>query len=680
MFASIGLFREIPCPEATACLLPNCIFLHKPKEEDASQPSSSATDPVSGGNETVQASGETSDQRKRRRVEKADSILSAESNDSRRPIREKPADLARPSADDARHDSKSNIKLQQKTKPSLASSTRPISPPPRRNSALSNEIKANRGKEQQKPVAVPKSASVASPKRVVEESLNPRLLAQPPASHAIRAVILQKLHEQLKRLNDELAQSSDPDTKSLLLSDQDLIKMALDEEEKVARESPSVYSNVIKLRIVHLKKTKVTDWKEARIKAIKESTAAAQRGPEEQKAPKPIETGLTPSEELSIAPRLLSKQDGLQKFGYVIEPPTPAEIASAKEGVESARGWEQCDRCRTRFQVFPGRREADGALTSGGKCSYHHGRILRPSSTRMDATKAPSEVLYTCCNEVVGTSSGCSVADTHVYKISDPKRLASVLQFERTPPNSKVPAGKAYGFDCEMGYTVHGLELIRLTLTAWPGGEEVLDVLVRPIGEILDLNSRFSGVWPEHFATALPYEKNASHKAGNLQASTPSLRVVPSPAAARSLLFEHLSPQTPLIGHALENDLVATRIIHPSIIDTVLLYPHPKGLPIRYGLKMLVAKHLHRLIQTGGERGHDSKEDARSAGDLVRFKVAECWQQMRRAGWSVSNGIFYPPAAPLSAGDPTMCLGTAQEGARKRDASQMEDQGRHLPT
>jgi hypothetical protein len=78
-------------------------------------------------------------------------------------------------------------------------------------------------------------------------------------------------------------------------------------------------------------------------------------------------------------------------------------------------------------------------------------------------------------------------------------------------------------------------------------------------------------------------------------------------AAARALLFQFLQPDTPLIAHAIENDLNTCRIIHPAIIDTVLLYSHSDGLPIRHGLKYLSKKVLGLDIQTGGDRGHDSK-------------------------------------------------------------------------
>jgi hypothetical protein len=42
-------------------------------------------------------------------------------------------------------------------------------------------------------------------------------------------------------------------------------------------------------------------------------------------------------------------------------------------------------------------------------------------------------------------------------------------------------------------------------------------------------------------------------------------------------------------------------------------------------------------------RGHDSKEDANAAGDLVRYMVGTEWAKMKRHGWTLENGQFMPP-------------------------------------
>lgn len=202
-----------------------------------------------------------------------------------------------------------------------------------------------------------------------------------------------------------------------------------------------------------------------------------------------------------------------------------------------------------------------------------------------------------------------------------------------------------------MGYTTLGLELIRLTAVSWPKGSTLLDVLVRPMGEVLDLNTRFSGVTQQHYASTIPYGTSMpnthSPAADETKKTNPPLQLVQSPAEARELLLKLLQPETPLIGHAIDNDLNACRIIHPTVIDTVLLYPHPKGLPIRLSLKALVQRHLGRDIQVGDD-GHDSKEDSIATGDLVRVKVGEKWKELKKKGQKIEGGRLVCPDGQVS--------------------------------
>ncbi len=641
MFSITGLFQEICCPEGSHCSLLNCMFSHNTKDIPSKvQEIPTAQHSLQDWEARVE-NGNIDGPRKRRRI----GSDQAEVHSVEIP---KPAPAPAPVAASSTTDNAKSLSDEKSTL--LKTATRKVSPPPRRSrheAVVSAKISDR--------VAVDEKAAEKQPsrrplKQAIQESLNPRMLPHPPASHTIRLAIIKKLHEQIVRLNNELLSSDEPSKRALELSEQEMISMALDEEEKTARESPSVYSNVIKLRIVALKKMKLEEWKQQRLQKIALDFPESKQQP--SSAPPPVETGLTVREELLLLPKLFINQETLQKFGYVWKPPSKAEIIQAEKGIEAAKGWEQCDRCKTRFQVFPGRRAEDGVLTTGGTCKYHFGKILRPSRERTDAIKGHKDAVYSCCNESIGASVGCTKADSHVFKISEVKRLAAVLPFERTPANENKKIAKAVCFDCEMGYTVHGMELIRLTATAWPRGEELLDVLVRPIGEVLDLNSRFSGVWPKQFAAAVPYKASPDPSEEGSEAGEVSerpLQIVDSPAVARSLLFSLLTPETPLIGHAIENDLNVTRIIHPSVIDTVVLYPHPRGLPIRYGLRMLVSKYLERNIQMGGDQGHDSKEDARAAGDLVRLKVGQVWKVMKREGWTIRNGVLNSPPPPSTA-------------------------------
>ena len=89
----------------------------------------------------------------------------------------------------------------------------------------------------------------------------------------------------------------------------------------------------------------------------------------------------------------------------------------------------------------------------------------------------------------------------------------------------------------------------------------------------------------------------------------------------QSRLLEILTPQTIIIGHSVDSDLTALKMTHPFIIDTSLLYPHPRGPPMKSSLKWLAQKYVSREIQKGhGATGHDSVEDARACLDLVKLK------------------------------------------------------------
>lgn len=630
MFSSLGLFKQIQCPEQSHCSLSNCIFAHHPGS--AAQV---AQDPPRNSSKLSPSHEETLQHDRPRKKRRIGDDGSAADVDETVPGSAKDDPMAVERRDVAPTPSR------------LWTASRDISPPPRRSSKAQRTLhpSASDGSK-----AAPDSGKESKPnvspapaKKTVEEALNPRMMTNPPAGHGIRMQLLVMIHEQMTRLNAEVSQSQDPSKSTLLLSPSEIILEALEEEEKVAKHNPAVYSNVIKLRIVKLRKMKLAEWKEERLKQI------AKRAPVEAPTtvaniPKAIETGLTPSQEIAFLSRIFAQQSRLSKFGYVPAAPSEEEVDQARKGVDAAQGWELCDRCKTRFQIFPERRAEDGALTSGGRCTYHPAKPRRPQPTDR-ADKFSRDLIYACCNEDVGQSSGCTAASTHVFKISDPKRLGLIMPFEETPHNAQASDSKrAVAFDCEMGYTTMGLELIRLTATSWPTREELLDVLVRPLGAVLDLNSRFSGVFPHDYTDAVPWDSaEAANKAVPDTNTKPKLRLVDSPFAARTLLFSLITPSTPLIGHALDNDLNATRIIHPSIVDTVLLYPHPRGLPLRFGLKVLMKKHLDRDIQTAGAQGHDSKEDARAAGDLVRLKIAEMWKAMKKEGWTVVGDEFRPP-------------------------------------
>jgi RNA exonuclease 1 len=679
MFTSKNLFSEIVCPYSQTCVLPRCIFKHPDEKPSASTAIANSLNETHSGTEQEVP-------RKRQKLE----------DESRSRVEQSSPSVGKASAPS----SVKSISEPKQVKKSLAAS-RPISPPPMKRSNLSSSTapfkpSASQNVSTSRPAPKPPVPTKTSSKAPAKaEGLNPRALKIPtPASHDMRFRLLRALHEQFVRLNTELAKDASPSEEHLVLSDQALITRALDIEEDAA-STPVIYSNIVKNKILLYKRMTVPKWMEERAKEVAAEKVKA-KGPgtgtgatttKSSEPPKPIETGLTPKQELLVMKRLQTHISSLAHAGFTTTPPTVADIASANKGVEAAKGWEVCDRCRSRFQVFPSRRESDGALASGGACTYHPGKPYFPPREGLAGRGEKREKRYRCCNEGVGDSTGCTRGDNHVFKITEAKRLAAVLAFECTPE----PTGEGGGevekrpvcVDGEMGYTTYGLELIRLTATSWPDGHEIFDVLVKPVGLILDLNSRYSGVWPKDFAAALPYVFESS--LGN--ASPPQgakLKMVDSPAIARNLLFKHLTPSTPLIGHGLENDLNAMRVIHPTIVDTSLLFPHKAGLPYRNGLKALMGTLLGKDIQMHGglgeanenagaegqgvSGGHDSKEDANAAGELVRYAIKEEWGRMRREGWSVgeSGGLKEPSGkGGFRAGAATSGMGEVERDGTK---------------
>ncbi|CAH2050717.1 unnamed protein product [Thlaspi arvense] len=78
--------------------------------------------------------------------------------------------------------------------------------------------------------------------------------------------------------------------------------------------------------------------------------------------------------------------------------------------------------------------------------------------------------------------------------------------------------------------------------------------------------------------------------------------------------------ETILVGHSLENDLLALKISHCLVIDTAVLYKHPRGGSYKTALRILTSRFLSREIQESGS-GHDSIEDARAAMELALLKI-----------------------------------------------------------
>jgi RNA exonuclease 1 len=139
--------------------------------------------------------------------------------------------------------------------------------------------------------------------------------------------------------------------------------------------------------------------------------------------------------------------------------------------------------------------------------------------------------------------------------------------------------------DCEMIYTTGGFRIARVSVVD-VRGKEVFDEIIKMDDGVeavcvifsihiyvavthddltRDLNTRFSGIHPEEYATRAQLPLDAVQRA----------------------LGRLIGADTILIGHSLDNDLRALRLVHHRVVDTAVLFPHPRSLPYRRALRDL---------------------------------------------------------------------------------------------
>ncbi|XP_043477222.1 RNA exonuclease 1 homolog isoform X2 [Leptopilina heterotoma] len=241
-----------------------------------------------------------------------------------------------------------------------------------------------------------------------------------------------------------------------------------------------------------------------------------------------------------------------------------------------------CSRCNQPYIIdrfgFPVKQE---------NCIYHYGRKFT----------FRGEGKYSCCQQD-SSASGCCDAKSHVWEYVDVENLRGYVT--TLPKESDLPPEEqgVYALDCEMCYTTEGLELTRVTVIN-EDCQVVYETLVKPEHPILDYNTRFSGITEENMRDV----------------STTLLDV-------QATLLTLFSDKTILIGHSLESDFKALKLIHDTVVDTSVMFPHRNGYPQKRALKNLCSEYLRKIIQND-VGGHDSNEDAMACMELVLWKVKE---------------------------------------------------------
>ncbi|RDW84406.1 exonuclease-1 [Coleophoma cylindrospora] len=219
--------------------------------------------------------------------------------------------------------------------------------------------------------------------------------------------------------------------------------------------------------------------------------------------------------------------------------------------------------------------------------------VLHPASYKEEAEKEMLQVH----RSTAGTSEDDGWVDTVAKDFED-----------GTVPENEIESGsltagrELLAMDCEMCMTGENeFSLTRISIVRWDG-EVVLDELVKPDKPIINYVTQYSGITEAMLAPVTTSLKDIQKK-----------------------LVEILHPRSVLIGHSLNSDMTALKMTHPFIIDTAIIYPHPRGPPLKSSLKWLAQKYLGKEIQkghgsTGPGAGHDSIEDARTCLDLVKQK------------------------------------------------------------
>jgi len=162
-------------------------------------------------------------------------------------------------------------------------------------------------------------------------------------------------------------------------------------------------------------------------------------------------------------------------------------------------------------------------------------------------------------------------------------------------PKTDWKSHKLLAIDCEMCETVRDPNALTRVSVVDEHGEVLLDKFVVPEDPIVNYNTHITGI-----------------------TSKTLRRVKFKQADAQQALSKLITHDTVLVGHSLYHDLRALNIVHPTVIDTAMIFQHQDSTAFP-SLKELVRVVLKQDdFQVGV---HSSVSDAQAALELVQHEL-----------------------------------------------------------
>ncbi|SCU90219.1 LADA_0F02586g1_1 [Lachancea dasiensis] len=379
-----------------------------------------------------------------------------------------------------------------------------------------------------------------------------------PAPYQIRYSVLQKIVKTLEKFEDATSNAG---------------KRAIELEASVARKSGSGQSYRFNSSVL------IRDLIKTRGK-LEEPGSSGLRSKRNG-----VKDKLTKAAVMKSLEAILIDGPTLSANGYNTGNLGEVDTVGCISAMGSERDFTTCIRCNSKFDKIK--------IMSPATCRFHVQRKRYNRETR--------EGEYACCGETTSSTSflalGCKTLPHHVFRAETFEAMSNISPFRNT---SDVDGEiNVLALDCEMAFTSCGYELIRLTVVDFFSSEVVFDEIVQPFGEVIDLNSEFSGVHTIDKSKSVSFAKMLELVLNNKMINANSI----------------------LIGHGMENDLNVLRLIHKKIIDTAILYPRGK---FKSSLKDLTFEAVSKRIQTGE---HDSSEDAKATMWVLKAKLGIPLQQ-----------------------------------------------------